>query len=538
MPTKSLIFHDEARAKMVAGVNMLADAVKITLGPRGRNVIIDQGSVPLVANSGVVVARNITLADPFANMGAQMLKEVARRTSDVAGDGNTTATTLAQAIVNEGMKYVVADLNPMDIKRGIELAVDTVVAELKRLAKPCRGSKAIAQVSAISANSDLAIGQLIAEAMDHVGPDGAITVEEGSGLSSELEVVEGMQFDRGYLSPYFVNNPDKQNAVLEDAFVLLYSKKISSIQDILPMLDAVHKTGKPLLIVAEDVEGEALATLVVNSMRGTLKTCAVKAPGFGARRAAMMEDIAAITGATLVSEETGLVLDHVTLEQLGEAKRIEIDKDNTTIVNGAGPRERIDARIAQLRAELETSKPGYDRDRLKERLAKLAGGVAVIKVGAATETEMKERRSRVDDALHATRAAVEEGIVPGGGVALLRARRVLEHLRSPNLEQDAGVKIVYRALEEPLRQIVANAGLDASVIVHKVDEGESGFGYNVAEDLYGDMLEMGVIDPAKVTRSALQNAASIAGLLLTTDCMIAELPAPLKAPGVGEMGEY
>jgi chaperonin GroEL len=540
MQGRAVIFHDAARSKVIAGVNTLADAVKVTLGPRGRNVILDRGDgVPLVANSGVVVAREVTLKDRFENMGAQMLREVASRTSEVAGDGTTTATTLAQAIVQEGMKYVTAGMNPMDLKRGIDMAVAAVVAELKKLAKPCAASKEIAQVGAISANSDMSVGELIAQAMQKVGSEGAITVEDGSGLESELEVVEGMQFDRGYLSPYFINNAEKRAAVLEDVYFLLHDKKISGIQELLPLLELVVKEGKPLLIVAEDIEGEALATLVINTLRGTIKVCAVKAPGFGDRRKAMLQDIAVLTGATVVAEETGLNLEHTTLEHLGSAKRVEVDKDNTTIIGGGGDPRRIQDRIATLRKEIEETKVDYDREKLTERLSKLAGGVAVIKIGAATETEMKERKTRVVDALHATRAAVEEGIVPGGGVALIRARVALSGLKGTNLEQDAGVKIVQRALEEPLRQIVANAGVDASVIVHRVEEGSGDFGYDAATGAFGHMFDMGIIDPTKVARSALQNAASIAGLILTTDCMIAQPEeGSSMAPGSGAEMPY
>jgi chaperonin GroEL len=534
MQAKSILFHDAARQKVIAGVNMLANAVKVTLGPRGRNVILDRGErEPLVASSGVVVAKEIVLQDPFENMGAQMVREVASRTSDVAGDGTTTATTLAQAIVQEGMKYVTAGMNPMDLKRGIDVGVAAVVAHLKKIAKPCTTSKEISQVGALSANSDASVGELIAQAMEKVGKEGAITVEDGSGLASELEVVEGMQFDRGYLSSYFINNSEKHAAVLEESYLLLCEKKIGSIQELIPVLELVVKEGKPLLIVAEDLEGEALATLVVNSIRGIFKTCAVKAPGFGDRRKAMLEDIAVLTGATVVAEETGLKLDHVKLEHLGFARRIEIDKDNTTIIGGAGQAERIASRVAMLRKEIEAAKSDYDRENLETRLSKLSGGVAVIKVGAATETEMKERKVRVEDALHATRAAVEEGIVPGGGVALIRARAALDELKGANLEQNAGIQIVRRALEEPLRQIVANAGVDASVVLHKVEEGSGSFGYNAADGSFGDLLEMGIIDPAKVTRSAIQNAASIAGLMLTMDCMIAQEPDKGVAAGRG-----
>ncbi len=538
MPNKTVLFHEDARRKVLAGVNILADAVKVTLGPRGRNVIIERNfGPPLLANSGVVVAKEASITDPFENMGAQMVREVASRTSDVAGDGTTTATTLAQAIVREGMKHVTAGMNPMDLKRGIDLAVDLCVAEIKRLARPCSSGKEIAQVASISANSDLSVGKLISEAMARVGNEGAVTVEDGSGLASELEVVEGMQFDRGYLSPYFVNNAEKRAVVLENAFLLVCDKKISGIRELLPLLELIVKHDKPLLIITEDLDGEALATLVVNSVRGALKVCAVKGPGFGDRRKALLEDIAAITGATVLSEETGGSLEHVTLEQLGKARRIEVNKDTTTIVGGSGVPSRVGAQIAGIRKDLETVKSDYEREKLNERLAKLSGGVAVIKVGAANEMEMKERKVRVEDALHATRAAVEEGIIPGGGVALIRARKALDTLHGANVDQDAGISIVRRALEEPLRQIVINAGIDPSVVVDRVTEGDQDFGYNAANDTFGDMFESGIIDPAKVTRSALQNAASIAGLILTTDCMIAQAPnpAPPAAPGMNDM---
>ena len=527
---KTVIFHEDARKKVLAGVNILADAVKVTLGPRGRNVIIERDfGPPLLANSGVIVAKEVEIADHYENMGAQMVREVASRTSDVAGDGTTTATTLAQAIVLEGMKHVTAGINPMDIKRGIELAVDALVAELKRLARPCSSSKEVAQVASISANSDLSVGKLISEAMEKVGKDGAVTVEDGSGLASELEVVEGMQFDRGYLSPYFVNNAEKRAVVLENAFLLVCDKKISGIRELLPLLELIVKQDKPLLIIAEDMDGEALATLVVNSVRGALKVCAVKGPGFGDRRKAMLEDIAVITGATVIAEEAGTSLEHITIEQLGKARRIEVSKDATTIVGGNGDTAGITAHIAGIRKDIELVKSDYDKEKLVERLAKLSGGVAVIKVGAATEMEMKERKVRVEDALHATRAAVEEGIVPGGGVALLHVRHVLKALHGNNVDQNAGISIVQRALEEPLRQIVINAGVDPSVVVNRVLEGSDNFGYNAANETFGDMFEMGIIDPAKVTRSALQNAASIAGLILTTDCMICKAPKPPMA---------
>ena len=543
MAAKDVRFGDSARHKMVAGVNILADAVKVTLGPKGRNVVLDRSfGAPTVTKDGVSVAKEIELKDKFENMGAQMVKEVASKTSDVAGDGTTTATVLAQAIVNEGMKYVAAGMNPMDLKRGIDKAVHAVVEELKKLSKPCTTSKEIAKVGAISANADASIGQIIADAMDKVGKEGVITVEDGSGLENELDVVEGMQFDRGYLSPYFINNADKQMAVLEDPFILLHDKKISSIRDLLPILEQVAKAGKPLLIVAEDVEGEALATLVVNNIRGILKTCAVKAPGFGDRRKAMLEDMAILTGGTVIAEEVGLTLEKATLNDLGRAKRVEVAKENTTIIDGAGSQDAIKARIAQINKQIEEATSDYDKEKLQERKAKLAGGVAVIKVGAATEVEMKEKKARVEDALHATRAAVEEGIVAGGGVALLRARAAVGNLKGDNHDQDAGIKIVMRALEQPLREIVANAGVEASVVVNKVVEGSGNFGYNAQTGEYGDMMEMGVLDPTKVTRTALQNAASVAGLILTTEAMVSELPEDKKPAGgagggMGGMGD-
>ena len=543
MAAKDVRFGDSARHKMVAGVNILADAVKVTLGPKGRNVVLDRSfGAPTVTKDGVSVAKEIELKDKFENMGAQMVKEVASKTSDVAGDGTTTATVLAQAIVNEGMKYVAAGMNPMDLKRGIDKAVHAVVEELKKLSKPCTTSKEIAQVGAISANADASIGQIIADAMDKVGKEGVITVEDGSGLENELDVVEGMQFDRGYLSPYFINNADKQMAVLEDPFILLHDKKISSIRDLLPILEQVAKAGKPLLIVAEDVEGEALATLVVNNIRGILKTCAVKAPGFGDRRKAMLEDMAILTGGTVIAEEVGLTLEKATLNDLGRAKRVEVAKENTTIIDGAGSQDAIKARIAQINKQIEEATSDYDKEKLQERKAKLAGGVAVIKGGAATEVEMKEKKARVEDALHATRAAVEEGIVAGGGVALLRARAAVGNLKGDNHDQDAGIKIVMRALEQPLREIVANAGVEASVVVNKVVEGSGNFGYNAQTGEYGDMMEMGVLDPTKVTRTALQNAASVAGLILTTEAMVSELPEDKKPAGgagggMGGMGD-
>ena len=524
MTAKQVIFHEDAHVKIVHGVTVLANAVKVTLGPKARTVMLERAyGAPTIINSGVVVAREIELKDRFENMGVQMVREVAAKTSEVAGDGTTTAMVLAQAIVLEGMKYVAAGINPMDLKRGIDKAAEAVVAQLKRLAQPCSGRKEITQVATISANSDSSIGEIIANAMEKVGKDGVITVEDGRGLESELELVEGMQFDRGFLSPYFINVAEKQRCVLDDVYVLLCDRKISAIQDLLPLLEKVAKAAKPLLIVAEDVEGESLALLVVNSLRGVLKACAVKAPGFGDRRKAMLEDIAVLTGARVVAEELGLTLERVDLDHLGRARRIEVDKDNTTLIGGMGEPGAIEARIATIRREIKDASSDYDREKLQERVAKLAGGVALVKVGAATETEMKERKARVEDALHATHAAVEEGVLPGGGVALLRARQAISALRGDNPDQDAGIKIVLRALEEPLRQIVANAGEEPSVIVNRVLEGAGNFGYNAATSEFGDMVAMGVLDPCKVTRSALQNAASIAGLILTTDCMVAEL---------------
>ena len=539
MAAKDVRFGDSARHRMVAGVNILADAVKVTLGPKGRNVVLDRSfGAPTVTKDGVSVAKEIELKDKLENMGAQMVKEVASKTSDVAGDGTTTATVLAQSIVNEGMKFVAAGMNPMDLKRGIDKAVIAITAELKKISQPCKTSKEIAQVGSISANSDSSIGDIIAAAMDKVGKEGVITVEDSSGLENELDVVEGMQFDRGYLSPYFINNPDKQMAIMEDPFILLFDKKISNIRDLLPVLEQVAKAGKPLMIVAEDVDGEALATLVVNNIRGILKTCAVKAPGFGDRRKAMLEDMAILTGGTVIAEEVGLSLEKATLQDLGRAKRIEIGKENTTIIDGAGDANAIKGRIAQINKQIDEVTSDYDREKLQERKAKLAGGVAVIKVGAATEVEMKEKKARVEDALHATRAAVEEGIVPGGGVALLRAKAAAAAVKGDNHDQDAGVKIVLRAIEEPLRQIVKNCGEEASVVVNKVLEGKGNFGYNAGTGEYGDMVAMGVLDPTKVTRTALQNAASIAGLMLTTDCMVADLPEdkPAMPMGGGDMG--
>ena len=530
MAAKSVKFHDAARNKMVIGVNILANAVKVTLGPKGRNVVLDRSfGSPTITKDGVSVAKEIELKDKFENMGAQMVKEVASKTSDVAGDGTTTATVLAQSIVQEGMKFVAAGMNPMDLKRGIDKAVIAVVAELKNLSKPCTTDVEIAQVGSISANSDSAVGAKIAEAMSKVGKEGVITVEDGSGLEDELDIVEGMLFDRGYLSPYFINNQEKQVAAMDNPFILLYEKKISSIRELLPLLEQISKVGRPLLIVAEDVDGEALATLVVNHIRGILKTVAVKAPGFGDRRKAMLEDIAVLTGGTVIAEELGLSLEKVTLADLGQAKRIEVGKENTTIIDGAGKEDAIQGRVAQINKQIEESTSEYDKEKLSERKAKLAGGVAVIKVGASTEVEMKEKKARVEDALHATRAAVEEGIVPGGGVALLRAKSAITNLKGDNHDQDAGITIVLRALESPLRAIVENAGEEASVVVSKVLEGKKNFGYNAASGEYGDLLAMGVVDPTKVTRVALQNAASIAGLMLTTACMVAELPEDKQA---------
>jgi chaperonin GroEL len=501
----------------------------VTLGPKARTVVLEKSwGAPTVINSGVVVAKELELADRFENMGAQMVREVAAKTSEVAGDGTTTATLLAAAIVNEGMKYVAAGMNPMDLKRGIDQAVEALVAELGRMARPCSTRKEIAQVGAISANNDASIGDMIAEAMEKVGREGVITVEDGKGLANELEVVEGTQFDRGFLSPYFITHPDKQNVVLEDAFILLHDKKISTIRELLPLLEHVARAGKPLLVVAEEVEGEALATLVVNTLRGILRSCAVKAPGFGDRRKAMLQDIAVLTGGSVVAEEAGLTLEKAQPEVLGRAKRIEIDKDDTTIIGGAGDPKAIDARVAQIKREIDEATSDYDKEKLQERAAKLAGGVALIRVGAATETEMKERKSRTEDALHATRAAVEEGILPGGGVALLRARKCLNDLKGQNPDRDAGIQIVRRAVEEPLRQIVRNAGAEPAVVVQRVADGDGNFGYNAASGEYGDMVAMGVLDPCKVTRAALQNAASIASLILTTQCMIAQAQEPAK----------
>ena len=534
MSAKEVRFSDSARQRMLKGVDTLANAVKVTLGPKGRNVVLDKSfGAPTVTKDGVSVAKEIELEDKFENMGAQMVKEVASQTSDIAGDGTTTATVLAQSVVREGLKSVAAGMNPMDLKRGIDKAVVAATEELANMSIPCNDTKAIAQVGSISANSDESIGEIIANAMEKVGKEGVITVEEGKSLENELDVVEGMQFDRGYLSPYFINNQDAMAVELEDPYVLLHDKKISNIRDLLPALEAVAKSSRPLLIIAEDIEGEALATLVVNSMRGIIKTCAVKAPGFGDRRKAMLQDIAILTGGQVVSEEVGLSLDKITLEDLGTAKRVTVDKDNTTIVDGAGEKSEIDARVDQIRTQIEQATSDYDKEKLQERVAKLAGGVAVIKVGAATEVEMKEKKDRVDDALHATRAAVEEGVVPGGGVALVRAIAAIESVKGDNHEQDVGIGIAKRAMEEPLRQIVSNAGDEPSVVVSKVREGKGNYGYNAASGEYGDMIELGILDPTKVTRYALQNAASVAGLMITTEAMIAEAPKKDEPAGGG-----
>jgi len=537
MAAKEVKFGDSARKKMLVGVNILADAVKATLGPKGRNVVLDKSfGAPLITKDGVSVAKEIELKDKFENMGAQLVKDVASKANDQAGDGTTTATVLAQAIVNEGLKAVAAGMNPMDLKRGIDKATIAIVAQLKELAKPCADTKAIAQVGTISANSDNSIGDIIAAAMEKVGKEGVITVEEGSGLDNELSVVEGMQFDRGYLSPYFVNKPDTMSAELDSPLILLVDKKISNIRELLPVLEAVAKAGRPLLIIAEDVEGEALATLVVNTMRGIVKVAAVKAPGFGDRRKAMLQDIAVLTGATVISEEIGLSLETTGLAELGNAKRVVINKENTTIIDGVGAQADIEARVAQIRQQIGETTSDYDREKLQERLAKLAGGVAVIKVGAATEVEMKEKKARVEDALHATRAAVEEGVVPGGGVALVRALQAIEGLKGDNEEQNVGIALLRRAVEAPLRQIVANAGDEPSVVVDKVKQGEGNFGYNAATGVYGDMIEMGILDPAKVTRTALQSAASIGSLMITTEAMIADIPEDKPAAGMPDMG--
>jgi chaperonin GroEL len=541
MTAKDVKFGVAARQGMLAGVNVLADAVKVTLGPKGRNVVLDKSfGAPTVTKDGVSVAKEIQLDDKFENMGAQMVKEVASQTSDVAGDGTTTATVLAQAIVNEGLKSVAAGMNPMDLKRGIDKAVKAAVEAISGMAKPCEDSKAVAQVGTISANSDSGVGAIIADAMEKVGKDGVITVEEGSGFDDELDVVEGMQFDRGYLSPYFINNQDNMTSELESPYVLLVDKKISNIRDLIPVLEGVAKAGKPLLLIAEDVEGEALATLVVNNMRGIVKVSAVKAPGFGDRRKAMLQDIAILTGGTVISEEVGLSLETATLDDLGTAKRVQISKENTTIIDGAGKADDIKGRVKQIEAQIEETSSDYDREKLHERKAKLAGGVAVIKVGAGSEVEMKEKKARVEDALHSTRAAVEEGVVAGGGVTLIRALQAVGDLTGDNEEQNVGIQIAKRAMEAPLRQIVTNAGGEASVVVDKVKQGEGNFGFNAATGEYGDMIEMGILDPAKVTRSALQAAASVAGLMITTECMITEIkedkPAmPAMDPGMGGM---
>jgi len=536
---KEVKFGDSARQKLLTGVNTLADAVKVTLGPKGRNVVLDKSfGAPTVTKDGVSVAKEIELEDKFENMGAQMVKEVASQTSDVAGDGTTTATVLAQSILNEGLKSVAAGMNPMDLKRGVDKAVTALVGEVSALSSPCEDSKAIAQVGTISANSDEAVGEIIAEAMEKVGKEGVITVEDGSGLENELDVVEGMQFDRGYLSAYFINNQDSMSADLENPFILLFDKKISNIRDLLPLLEAVAKAGRPLLVIAEDVEGEALATLVVNNMRGIVKVAAVKAPGFGDRRKAMLEDIGILTGGTVISEEVGLSLEGTSVEDLGSAKRVQISKENTTIIDGAGEAKNIEGRVAQIRAQIEETSSDYDREKLQERVAKLAGGVAVIKVGAGTEIEMKEKKARVEDALHSTRAAVEEGVVPGGGVALVRALQKVEGLTGDNEDQDVGIALLLKAVSTPLRQIVANAGEESSVVLDKIKQGDGNFGFNAASGEYGDMIDMGILDPAKVTRTALQAAGSIAGLMITTEAMVSELPEEQSAgaPAMPDMG--
>ncbi len=536
MPAKQILFGEPAHARLLKGMNKLADAVRVTLGPKARTVVLERSfGAPTVVNSGVVVAKEIELEDRFENMGAQMVREVASKTSEVAGDGTTTATILAAGIVNEGMRYVVAGMNPMDLKRGIDKAVEAMVEALHALSRPCAKPAEIAQVASISANNDASIGKMVAEAMEKVGREGVITVEDGKGLANELEVVEGTQFDRGFLSPYFINNAEKQNVVLEDALILLHDKKISTIRELLPLLEHVAKVGKPLLVIAEEVEGEALATLVVNNLRGVIKACAVKAPGFGDRRKAMLEDLAVLTGGSVIAEEAGLTLEKAEPSVLGRARRVEIDRDDTLIIGGTGDPKAIDARVAQIKQQVEEATSDYDKEKLQERAAKLAGGVAVIRVGAATETEMKERKHRTEDALHATRAAVEEGILAGGGVALLRARAKLADLHGENPDQDAGIRIVLRAVEEPLRQIVRNAGAEPAVVVQRVIEGSGDFGYNAATDEYGDLVKTGVLDPCKVTRTALQNAASIASLILTTDCMIAQAPDKSRAPTGEEM---
>jgi chaperonin GroEL len=539
MPAKQLVFHEAAREKIRRGVDALAEAVKVTLGPRGRTVILERDfGPPQIVNSGVLVAKSIELPDRFENMGAQLLREVAARTSEMAGDGTTTATVLAHAMIHEGQRYLAAGMNPMDLKRGMEQAVDAVVAELKQLARPCGTSKEIAHVAAISANNDRSIGELIAQAIEKVGREGAITIEDGSGMTSELSVVEGLQFDRGLLSAYFVNDAERQLCVLEDAAILLCDKRLSSLKDLLPLLEEVVKAGRPLLVIAEDIDSEALATLVINTLRGTIKTCAVKAPGFGDRRKAMLQDIAVLTGGSVVSDELGLSLAKVGLADLGRARRVEVGKDETTLIGGAGTPTAIKERIASIRKEREAAGSDYDREKLDERIAKLSGGVAIVKVGAATETELKERKVRVEDALHATRAAVAEGIVPGGGIALLRARRALLAMKGANLDEESGIRIVAQALEEPLRRIVANAGVEPSVVVDRIDAAaDPNHGYNAATRSYGDLLEMGVVDPVKVTRLALQNAGSIAGLVLTTDCLIAQAPEPKREARGSEAAE-
>jgi chaperonin GroEL len=537
MTAKDVKFGDSARRRMLAGVNILADAVKVTLGPKGRNVVLDKSfGAPTVTKDGVSVAKEIELQDKFENMGAQMVKEVASQTSDIAGDGTTTATVLAQAILNEGLKSVAAGMNPMDLKRGIDKAVAAAIAEVEKLAVPCSDTKAIAQVGSVSANSDMEVGEKIAEAMEKVGKEGVITVEEGSGLEMELDVVEGMQFDRGYLSPYFINNQDSMSAELEEPYVLLFDKKITNIRDLLPVLEAVAKSGRPLMIIAEDVEGEALATLVVNNMRGIVKVAAAKAPGFGDRRKEMLQDIAILTGGTVISEEVGLALESATLDDLGQAKRISLTKEATTVVDGSGKTDDIEARVNQIRTQIEETSSDYDREKLQERVAKLAGGVAVLKVGAATEVEMKEKKARVEDALNSTRAAVEEGIVAGGGVALIRAVNAIEGLTGDNEDQNVGINLLRRALEAPLRQIVTNAGDEASVVVDKVKQLKGNEGYNAATGEYGDMIKFGIPDPAKVTRTALQAAASVAGLMITTECMVTDMVDDTPAPAMPDMG--
>ena len=536
MSAKDVKFSSEARDLMMSGVNTLANAVKVTLGPKGRNVVLDKSfGAPSITKDGVSVAQEIELEGKFENMGAQMVKEVASKTNDIAGDGTTTATVLAQTLISEGVKSVAAGMNPMDLKRGIDKATEVIVATLQKSSQPCKDSDSIAQVGTISANSDASVGAIIAEAMEKVGKEGVITVEEGSTLENELDVVEGMQFDRGYLSPYFINNQESMTADLEHPFILLHDAKIANIRDLLPALEAVQKAGKPLLIIAEDIEGEALATLVVNNMRGIVKVAAVKAPGFGDRRKAILEDIAVLTGGTVISEEVGLSLEGITEEHLGTAKRVEIGKDNTTVIDGAGAKKNISARIGQIKTQIDATSSDYDREKLQERLAKLSGGVAVIKVGAATEVEMKEKKDRVDDALHATRAAVEEGVVPGGGVAFVRAISSLDKLKGDNSDQDVGISICRRALEEPLRQIVSNGGGEASVVLNEVLKGKGNFGYNAATEEYGDMLKMGILDPTKVSRAALQHAASISGLMITTEAMVTDLPQD-SAPAMPDMG--